>query len=534
MPPGFGPASGSAWAVGGLSVHWPILRRLLRRPLRTVCVDDRRAWRGVELIAGALHVAEQIDRLAESPRVGLMLPTSGAFPAAALGAWSTGRTVVPLNYLLKRDELQYVVDHSGIDLILTAGPMLEFLGYEPRVGSILRLEELDYRRLPEPRIPARAPDEELGVLLYTSGTSGKPKGVMLTHANIRANIEQSMACAKFSHEDTFLGVLPQFHSFGFTVLTMLPLTIGAGVIYTARFSPTGILKLLEEHRPSVFVGIPSMFGALLRAKSATPEHFASLRYLVSGGEPLPDAVAEGFEDRFGRVICEGYGLTETSPVTNICLPEHYAPHSVGRPVARLEQRIVDIETGKPLPPGQEGEVRFRGPNVMRGYYKMPEETAESFDDEGFFRTGDMGREDGAGRLYITGRIKEMIIVGGENVFPREIEEVLNRHESVSASGAIGVADDVRGEQPWAFVELAEDQSFDESALRSWCREHLAGYKIPREIRVVEELPRGPTGKILRRELHDLIDNDEDETRDENDDGDAAENAAENGANGEDG
>ena len=465
--------------------------------------DDQRPWRAAHLLVGALHLADEIERRSQTQTVGLLLPTSGLFPMAALAGWILGRTLVPLNYLFSREELQYVVDDCETDLIVTVGPMLDHLSFTPRAPNIVKIDEMGFSGVPRPRWPAHPRDDDLAALLYTSGTSGRPKGVMLTHRNVRSNIWQSRRCARFTGRDTFLGVLPQFHSFGFTVLTLLPLTIGAGIVYTARFQPRRIIQMIREHRPTVLVAIPSMYNALVQAKSGGPGDLESLRFAVSGGEPLPDAVARAFEDKFAKRINEGYGLTETSPVTNICLPEEFRPHSVGRPVERLDQRVVDCESGRPLPPGHEGEIRMRGPNVMRGYFKLSDETASAFDDEGYFRSGDIGRFDDEGHLYVTGRIKEMLIIGGENVFPREIEEVLNAHPDVAASAVIGARDDVRGELPIAFVELCDGATLDETALRTWCRERLAHYKVPREIRRIDELPRNPTGKILRRSLQGL-------------------------------
>jgi long-chain acyl-CoA synthetase len=247
-----------------------------------------------------------------------------------------------------------------------------------------------------------------------------------------------------------------------------------------------------------------MYNAILHVKDAEPADFASLRYIVSGGEPLPDAVAEGFHERFGVRINEGYGLTETSPVTNWCRPWEYRPHSVGPALPEVDQRILDLATGAELPPGQDGEVVMKGPNIMRGYFNRPEETAAAFNARGFFRTGDIGRLDDDRHLFITGRLKEMIIVGGENVFPREIEEVLNRHPAVADAGVIGLMDPMRGELPAAFVELKEGQKAEERELLAWCRERLAGYKCPTFVRIVEKLPRNPTGKIVRRELKRLV------------------------------
>jgi len=482
----------------------PIIRTCLRNARRTLIVDDRREYRGAEILVAALHVASEIERRSQTQTVGLLLPTSGAFPICALAGWMLGRTIVPLNYLLKPDELQYVIDDCGCDTIVTVGPMLDFLGVRPRVENLVMMESIDFKGVPDLRWPARSRPDELACLLYTSGTSGKPKGVMLSHCNLVSNVRQCLEHVGLRDEDVLLGVLPQFHSFGLTVLTILPLVRGLRAIYTARFVPQHVMRLLREHRPTMFVGIPSMYNALLAVKQAEPADFASLRFTVSGGEPLPEDVFERFRERFGVTICEGYGLTETSPVTNWCRPEDWRRRSVGTPVPRVEQVIVDPASGKVLPQGREGEVLVRGPNRMLGYFNLPEETSQAISPEGWFRTGDMGRFDKDGHLSITGRIKEMLIVGGENVFPREIEEVINRHPSVHASAVIGMTDPMRGEVPVAFVELEEGATFDERSILALCRDQLAGYKVPRDVRVLDALPRNPTGKIQRRQLNQYL------------------------------
>ena len=487
-----------------MTVHMPIIRTCLRHARRTLIVDDRREYRGAEILVAALHVAAEIERRSQSRTVGLLLPTSGAFPICALAGWMLGRTVVPLNYLLKPDELQYVIDDCGCDTILTVGPMLEYLGVRPRVDHLVMLESIDFKGVPDLRWPARSGPDDLACLLYTSGTSGKPKGVMLSHRNLSSNVRQCLEHVGLRDDDVLLGVLPQFHSFGLTVLTILPLVRGLRTIYSARFVPQHIVRLLREHRPTMFVAIPSMYNALLAVKSAESADFASLRFTVSGGEPLPEDVFERFRERFGITICEGYGLTETSPVTNWCRPTEWRRRSVGTPVPRVEQVIVDPGSGTILPQGREGEVYVRGPNRMLGYFNLPEETAQAITPEGWFRTGDMGRFDKDGHLSITGRIKEMLIVGGENVFPREIEEAINRHPAVHASAVIGMTDPMRGEVPIAFVELEEGATFDERSILSLCRDQLAGYKVPRDIRVLDALPRNPTGKIQRRELRQYL------------------------------
>jgi long-chain acyl-CoA synthetase len=246
-----------------------------------------------------------------------------------------------------------------------------------------------------------------------------------------------------------------------------------------------------------------MFNAILNTKSAMPEDCSSIRLALSGGEALPDAVYDGFKERLGLTILEGYGLTETSPVTNLCRPQEQRRGSVGMPIVDVHERIVGVDEND-LPSGQDGEIRISGPNIMKGYYNLAEETAMAFDAQGFFKTGDMGQLDEDGFLYITGRIKEMLIIGGENVFPREIEEVLTNHPDVIAAGVVGRSDVSRGEVAVAFVELNEGATFDEKALRSWCRKTIAQFKVPKSITVLEELPRNPTGKIMRRELTKMV------------------------------
>jgi long-chain acyl-CoA synthetase len=489
-----------------MSIHWPIIRRCLARPTRVAAIDDNRSWKAAEIVVGALHLAGEIERRSRTRTLGVMLPTGGAFPVAALAGWMLGKIVVPLNYLLKPEELGYVVRDCGTDTIVTAGPLLAHTGHDPKVSRVLKLDEMkdSFRGFPEPRWPATASDEDLAVILYTSGTSGRPKGVMLTHGNLSAKVRQLRGWVDIARNDTMLGVLPQFHSFGLSVMTLLPLMVGCTVVYTARFIPAKLFKLLRDHRPTVFVAIPSMYGALGAAKSAEADAFQSVKYLVSGGEPLPEAVFTRFVERFGVRINEGFGMTETAAATNWCRPEEYRPKSVGRALPGVRERIVDIVSGVDLPPGQEGELRISGPNVMKGYYNLPAETAAAFDEQRFLRTGDMARLDVDGHLYITGRLKEMLIVGGENVFPREIEDVLNRHPAVADSGVTGVIDPVRGELPVGFVELRESFAVTPRQLVAWCREHLPGYKAPRDVVILDRLPRNATGKIMRRELKKLV------------------------------
>lgn len=476
-----------------------IMCNLLKRPFRAAVVDDFKTWKNFQLLIAAFHIARAIRRTTERPHVAIILPTSGLFTAAMTAVWMLGRTIVPLNYLVKREDLEYMIDDAEIDTIITVNRMIEFIGGLPEGVKTIKLDEMKFKGFPPVRWPAKRNHDHLAALLYTSGTSGKPKGVMLSTENLMSNVEQCREWAKFDHRDVLLGVLPQFHSFGLTVLTVLPAAVGCQAVYTARFMPKKIYELMRTHRPTALIAIPSMYAALLNVKDAKADDLRSLRFIVSGAEPLSEAVFDGYRERFGVTLNEGYGLTETSPVTNWCRPEEHRRKSVGKALPRVEEKIVGPD-GTRLGPNEDGEICIKGPNIMRGYYKLPEATAAVFDDEGFFRTGDMGRMDEEGFLFITGRIKEMLIIGGENVFPREIEEVIDKHPTVQASAVIGVPDNLRGEVAVAFIELKEGEEFDETALRSHCRASLPQYKVPRDIRVLEKLPRNPTGKIMRREL----------------------------------
>jgi len=488
-----------------VNLGWALTWSLARRASRTLMVDDRRAYRGVDLLVASMHIADAVRERSRSERIGIMLPTSGVFGAALLGVLNAGRAAVPLNYLHERETLEYTIGNCGCDTVLSSRALVEFLGYEPRGVRTVLLEDLPFRSVPSPAWPASGSRGDPAVVLYTSGTSGRPKGVVLSHHNLMSNVRQVERHVGLEKGDTFLGVLPQFHSFGITALTIAPMLLGCRVVYTARFNASKILSLIATHRATIYIGIPSMYTALLASKNAGAEDLSSLRLAISGGEPLPEDTWTRFRDRFGIGICEGYGMTETSPVTHVMLPSEHTKGSVGRPVPGVVQRIVDPESGLDLPADRDGELRLSGPNIMLGYLGLPRETAEAFDDRGFLRTGDMARIDGRGFLSITGRIKEMLIVGGENVFPREIEEVLNAHERVHASGVIGQHDPMRGEVPIAFVETEGDAPIDADALRSWCRDRLAGYKVPRRVVIVDELPRSPTGKVLRRALKERLD-----------------------------
>jgi len=501
-----------------MSLLWPILRGLLRHPKRTLITDDQRSYSAAQLLVGSLHVAERVKRDTACPRVGVMLPTSGAFPLALLGTWWADKAVVPLNYLLSNDDLRFVIRDAGIDTIVTVDPMLDHIGGTdalPEHIHLIRLDHMPFTGVPELRWPPIHDGSDLAALLYTSGTSGRPKGVQLTHRNLSVNVRDCVKHAGITECNGFLGVLPNFHAFGLTALTLMPLFAGSHVAYTARFAPKKLNKLAARHKPSIFIAVPSMFAALAASKDANPDDWASVTLPVSGAEPLPDAVYENCKNKLGLDILEGYGLTETSPVATWSTPTEQKRHAVGKPLPHVRVFILD-DQGHPLPLGHEGEIAIAGDSVMTGYWFRPDLTEQVMVDIPLspgdpyggphinaFKTGDLGKLDRDGFLFITGRIKDLIIIAGENVSPREIEEVINKHPDVHASAVVGTPDESRGEVPVAFVQMEEGKNLDEAALKQHCRDQgLSPVKLPRSFTQLEELPRNPTGKILRRDLRD--------------------------------
>src|SRR5688572_8220756 len=479
------------------------LPELFERAARTqssnaAIIEDTNRWTFAEIAAEVDRIAAILKERVPGDTVGVLLLNSQKYITTMLGIWKAGKTAVPLNYLLPPADLGFIIKDSGMSALVSS----QFFGQaiaavKPLFGDkgvILMADDPDFGTassdvpLTEYRDPA--------LYLYTSGTTGRPKGVILTHDNLAANVESCQKADKFDHDDSFLCLLPFFHTYAITGTFLLPLFSGSKMVLVDRFQPLKVMKLIEEHRISVFLAIPSMYRVL----AATEGDFnvSSVRFPISGGEPLPIAIAEAFEKRFGVPICEGYGQTEASPVVTLNTPDGRKLGTVGRALPGIEVAIWDDQK-KPLAVGEIGEIMVRGPNVMSGYYNLPEETSKTITNE-WLHTGDLGKMDEEGFVTITGRKKDLIISAGENIYPREIEEVLVLHPKVKEVAVIGVKDEVRGEVPKAFVIAHEGATLEEKELRSFCRENLAGYKVPKHFEVVPDFPRTPTGKVLKRLL----------------------------------
>ena len=447
-------------------------------------------------------------------RVGLYCINSPFFAAAYFGIVRAGAVVVPVNLLLSPGEVEYILRHAEASaLIYHEAFEAAVRAVRPAVGSLRATLSIgaqqgaaDHALLPVMQEGDRSHvehpvdlAEDLAVIMYTSGTTGQPKGAMLTHRNLLSNVDSVRAMLEMGPGDTIITVLPMFHAFAATACMLTGLRVGAQLAAVPRFLPDELSQVIEREQGTVFMGVPSMYAVLADLPAERSPDFSHLRLCVSGGAALPAEVMRRFEQRYGVPIYEGDGPTECSPVTSINpIGGVRKVGSIGRPVPSVEMRIVD-DQGAQLPVGQVGEIVVRGPNVMKGYWRQPEATAEAFLGE-WFRTGDVGHVDQDGYFYIVDRKKDMIIVNGMNVYPRHVEEVIYQHPAVAECAVVAEPDTLHGEIPKAVIAFRAGKSATPSELRRWCLQHLGRYQVPRIWEVRDQLPKNATGKILKREL----------------------------------
>jgi long-chain acyl-CoA synthetase len=437
-------------------------------------------------------------------RVGLWLKNCPEFVPALFGILQAGGVVVPINNFLKPGEVSFILADAGVDVLITDATLGAGVKELQEARPDLRCVEVEVfaNSALETNPPQSVEREEsdLAVIIYTSGTTGRPKGAMLSHGNLLHNVESCRLVLRCGHEDRMALLLPMFHSFMLTVGVLLPLLTGASILLIRSLHPPrNVLQEVIQRRATVLPGIPQFFRSMVNMPAVRLPH---LRLCISGAAPLPVQVLKEFESKFGFPLIEGYGLSEASPVvTKNPLDGRRKPGSIGLPIPHVEVAIQD-ETGKTLPDGEIGELCVRGGNVMVGYWNQPDETAKVM-RHGWLLTGDIGYRDSEGYFYITDRKKDMLLVNGINVYPREVEEVMYQFPGVREVSVIGVPDPRKGEQPLAYVAANDGAVLEERELLHFVRSKLADYKTPRHVIFLPALPRNATGKILKTTLRDM-------------------------------
>ena len=483
----------------------------------------------LEALAEKMAASLAARGVKKGDRVALMLPNCPQYVASFFATVRLGAIVTQINPMYVEREIEHILKDSGAETIIVYSDMYprvknvmgetalknvvvvdlkgEPEGLEPGHSSFGEFIGADVE--PAPRVEIDAA-EDVAVFQYTGGTTGVSKGAMLTHRNLVANVQQTLDLfvddpAAFSNNQSIVAILPFFHIYGLTCVMLFGIRQGLNQLLLPRFDPLEVMNLVRDDEPVLFAGVPTMYMALNSLGVDLKEYsFDKVRTYNSGGSALPVNLKRSFEQKIGRTLFEGYGLSEASPVTHFNPPfaGESREGSIGVPVPSTDARIVDVGTGaQELPVGEPGELIIKGPQVMKGYWNMPEETEDTLKDEWLY-TGDVARMDEDGYFYIVDRKKDMIVAGGYNVYPREIEEVLFEHEDVAEAVAIGIADEYRGETVKAFVVRMQGSGVTEEEILAFCKERLAPYKAPKSVEFRDELPKSTVGKLLRRVLVD--------------------------------
>jgi len=478
---------------------------------------DGRRFTYAEFDAAVNRTATMLSShgIGKGEAVSLLLPNSAEYVVAYFACWRLGAVAGPINSLLKTQEISYVISNSEAKALLVNSEYLPLVDDTRTELTTLRAvipfdSEAEATRklggVKDSLLPSLSEinSDDEAIIIYTSGTTGKPKGCLLTHGNVLANAKQISEWLGFSQKDRLLSVMPLFHMNAVSVTTMAALYAGGSTVVTPKFSASRFWQIISDYQITSFGSVATMLSMLLSTyPKGMPEGLRTdqLRFAMCGSAPVPAEVLKRFEETFHCLVIEGYGLSESTCRSTFNPPDdRRRPGSCGLPIGN-DMSVVD-EEDREVKDGTLGEIVLRGDNVLKGYYKNPDATATAFRN-GWFHTGDIGYRDGDGFYYIVDRKSDMIIRGGENIYPREIDEVLYQHTAVAAAAVVGVPDNLYGEEVAAFVVLKEGVDASEEQLIEFCKARLADYKCPKTVRFVKDIPKGPTGKLLKRELVNL-------------------------------
>ncbi len=425
--------------------------------------------------------------------VGILLHNCTEYIITFFALTRLGAVMVPINYMFSETEIEYIVKDANLKCIHSSRevnvscPVISYMDIRKAADALpSNPGQNDYQ----------GDSDDTVAIIYTSGTTGHPKGAMLTHTNFLSNMDDLVTTYGFTESDRFIGVLPLYHCFGFTAAALLTLSSGASTYLLKTFNPGEVVRTIMEQKLTILILVPPMY--LLFTQMKNPDAFKSVRMAIAGGAALPKAIAEAFEDTYGLPVVEGYGLSEATAVVSANRPDNHKFYSIGLPLHHIKVKTVKAD-GSLCKTGEIGELLVQAPNVMKGYLNLPEETAKTIKD-GWLCTGDMAYLDQEGFLYIVDRVKDMINLNGENIYPREIENQLYMHPDIAEVAVVGRHDPLRGEVVWAYVVMKEGRELVASELRSFLKGKLATFKIPRGFTALESLPKNSTGKILKRLL----------------------------------
>lgn len=459
-----------------------------------------------QLVNQFAHALHSLD-VQRGDRVALFLPNIPEFIITYLACQKMGAIAVSMNVMLKKDGAYFILDDSQAKVVVTVADLVKQIDTNtlPHLQHIIVAEGEHAGALPMYQLMSTATDQYQAIqmeptdpaaIVYTSGTTGFPKGAVLSHGNVVSNAYSKIHYTGMNPDDNILLFLPLFHCFGQNAILNSAMLACATIILQRRFIPEVVLPTLIEEQISMFFAVPTIYIRLLNT-AVPPEQFATVRYFFSAAATLPEEIARRWYDVYGRYIYIGYGLTETSPFASYNNSLKYKFGSIGTPIENVEMRIVDTDTGQPLPPGQPGEIVIRGCNIMLGYWNQPQITANALQD-GWFHSGDIGQMDEDGYFYIVDRLKDMINVSGFKVYPAEVENVLYQLPQIAETAVYGIPDEMSGETVRALVVLKESHTVAAEEIINFCRHRLAAYQVPQRIHFVPELPKSATGKILKR------------------------------------